>query len=69
MIWGFVRLTDKPRYLLMLHCGKKKSHTVTALVSTVSHLPNYCLETYAKETRICVCTVKCVASSVIVRKV
>ncbi len=32
MIWGFVRLTAKPRYLLMLHLGKKKSHTFTALV-------------------------------------
>ncbi len=31
VIWGFVRLTAKPRYLLLLHRGKKKSHTVTAL--------------------------------------
>ncbi len=28
MIW----LTAKPRYLLLLHCGKEKSNTVTALV-------------------------------------
>ncbi len=28
---GFVRLTAKPRYLLLLHRGKKKSNTVTAL--------------------------------------
>ncbi len=33
MIWGFVRLTAKPRYLLMLHRCKKKSHTVTAPLS------------------------------------
>ncbi len=33
MIWGFVRLTAKPQYLLMLHRGKKKSHSVTALAA------------------------------------
>ncbi len=31
---GVVRLTAKPRYLLLLHRGKEKSNTVTALVST-----------------------------------
>ncbi len=30
---GFVRLTAKPRYLLLHHRGKEKSNTVTALVS------------------------------------
>ncbi len=29
---GVVRLTAKPRYLLLLHRGKEKSNTVTALV-------------------------------------
>ncbi len=29
---GVVRLTAKPRYLLLLHRGEKKSNTVTALV-------------------------------------
>ncbi len=29
---GVVRLTAKPRYLLLLHRGNKKSNTVTALV-------------------------------------
>ncbi len=28
---GVVRLTAKPRYLLLLHRGKEKSNTVTAL--------------------------------------
>ncbi len=28
---GVVRLTAKPRYLLLLHRGNKKSNTVTAL--------------------------------------
>ncbi len=28
---GVVRLTAKPRYLLLLHRGEKKSNTVTAL--------------------------------------
>ncbi len=31
---GVVRLTAKPRYLLLLHRGNKKSNTVTALVWT-----------------------------------
>ncbi len=31
---GVVRLTAKPRYLLLLHRGNEKSNTVTALVST-----------------------------------
>ncbi len=30
---GVVRLTAKPRYLLLLHRGKEKSNTVTALIS------------------------------------
>ncbi len=29
---GVVRLTAKPRYLLLLHRGEKKSNTVTALL-------------------------------------
>ncbi len=29
---GVVRLTAKPRYLLLLHRGEKKSNTVTALI-------------------------------------
>ncbi len=33
-LWGVVRLTAKPRYLLLLHRGNKKSNTVTALVKT-----------------------------------
>ncbi len=32
---GVVRLTAKPRYLLLLHRGKEKSNTVTALLDTV----------------------------------
>ncbi len=32
-VGGVVRLTDKPRYLLLLHRGKKKYRTITALVS------------------------------------
>ncbi len=32
---GVVRLTAKPRYLLLLHRGKEKSNTVTALHSSV----------------------------------
>ncbi len=31
---GVVRLTAKPRYLLLLHRGKEKSNTVTALMPT-----------------------------------
>ncbi len=31
---GVVRLTAKPRYLLLLHRGKEKSNTVTALFTT-----------------------------------
>ncbi len=31
-VGGVVRLTAKPRYLLLLHRGEKKSNTVTALV-------------------------------------
>ncbi len=31
-VGGVVRLTAKPRYLLLLHRGKEKSNTVTALV-------------------------------------
>ncbi len=30
---GVVRLTAKPRYLLLLHRGNKKSNTVTALIT------------------------------------
>ncbi len=33
---GVVRLTAKPRYLLLLHRGEKKSNTVTALYKTVN---------------------------------
>ncbi len=29
-----MRLTAKPQYLLLIHRGKKKSHTVTALLFT-----------------------------------
>ncbi len=32
---GVVRLTAKPRYLLLLHRGNEKSNTVTALVETL----------------------------------
>ncbi len=32
---GVVRLTAKPRYLLLLHRGNEKSNTVTALVVTI----------------------------------
>ncbi len=32
---GVVRLTAKPRYLLLLHRGEKKSNTVTALACTI----------------------------------
>ncbi len=35
--WGFVRLTAKPRYVLLLHRGNTKSHTVTALPICTSH--------------------------------
>ncbi len=31
---GVVRLTAKPRYLLLLHRGNEKSNTVTALILT-----------------------------------
>ncbi len=31
---GVVRLTAKPRYLLLHHRGKEKSNTVTALIKT-----------------------------------
>ncbi len=31
---GVVRLTAKPRYLLLLHRGNEKSNTVTALAPT-----------------------------------
>ncbi len=34
---GVVRLTAKPRYLLLLHRGEKKSNTVTALSQSISH--------------------------------
>ncbi len=37
---GVVRLTAKPRYLLLLHRGDKKSNTVTALVQG-SHASGY----------------------------
>ncbi len=33
---GVVRLTAKPRYLLLLHRGNKKSNTVTALLYTMN---------------------------------
>ncbi len=33
---GVVRLTAKPRYLLLLHRGEKKSNTVTALETAFS---------------------------------
>ncbi len=33
---GVVRLTAKPRYLLLHHRGKEKSNTVTALVDNVN---------------------------------
>ncbi len=32
---GVVRLTAKPRYLLLLHHGNKKSNTVTALFKSM----------------------------------
>ncbi len=32
---GVVRLTAKPRYLLLLHRGEKKSNTVTALMQSI----------------------------------
>ncbi len=32
IFWGVMRLTAKPRYLLLLHRGKEKSNTVTALI-------------------------------------
>ncbi len=35
---GVVRLTAKPRYLLLLHRGEKKSNTVTALAATTNRL-------------------------------
>ncbi len=34
---GVVRLTAKPRYLLLLHRGEKKSNTVTALLKIVRY--------------------------------
>ncbi len=34
---GVVRLTAKPRYLLLLHRGEKKSNTVTALAGIWSN--------------------------------
>ncbi len=33
---GVVRLTAKPRYLLLLHRGNEKSNTVTALIVTAA---------------------------------
>ncbi len=38
---GVVRLTAKPRYLLLLHRGNEKSNTVTALVSPAILKPFY----------------------------
>ncbi len=35
---GVVRLTAKPRYLLLHHRGKEKSNTVTALNETTSFM-------------------------------
>ncbi len=35
---GVVRLTAKPRYLLLLHRGEKKSNTVTALLAASAEL-------------------------------
>ncbi len=42
---GVVRLTAKPRYLLLLHRGNKKSNTVTALKLTLNYYQhsNYCM--------------------------
>ncbi len=37
---GVVRLTAKPRYLLLHHRGKEKSNTVTALISGQLYHPD-----------------------------
>ncbi len=38
---GVVRLTAKPRYLLLHHRGKEKSNTVTALPDNIDIISRY----------------------------
>ncbi len=44
---GDVRLTAKPRYLLLLHSGNEKSNTVTALVCSGKLI--YCILLFSEQ--------------------